>query len=227
MAFEHVARICFNYDENTFDLQSTCYQTVTKFQISRKEMFSNAICRGLMENLDESAAVLIPAVFGSREHIDSPKVFWNRSLQTLKEPCFSESITCEIFKLWSWSSCSKCVRFYLDWKNAIKISENVSGFWDNGVWTCLWNFSELWQRDLWAGVNLLPECPKISHLTKRDLFQLNFSWLNGKLRWKCCRANFGSVCRPWTRWLSTSVPKRDILAIQVTTFLGVNNFRNI
>ena len=33
-------------------------------------MFSNSICLGLMENLDESAAVLIWAVFVTREPVD-------------------------------------------------------------------------------------------------------------------------------------------------------------
>ena len=37
MVFERVPGIYVNYDENTCDRQSTCYQTVVKFQISLKE----------------------------------------------------------------------------------------------------------------------------------------------------------------------------------------------
>ena len=33
MAFEHVAGNFLNYDENTCDGQSMCYQTVLRFQI--------------------------------------------------------------------------------------------------------------------------------------------------------------------------------------------------
>ena len=33
MAFEPVARIYVNYDENTCDQQSTCYQIVLRFHI--------------------------------------------------------------------------------------------------------------------------------------------------------------------------------------------------
>ena len=33
MAFEHVAGNSVNYNENTCDGQSTCYQTVLKFQV--------------------------------------------------------------------------------------------------------------------------------------------------------------------------------------------------
>ena len=52
-----------------------CYQTVLRFHICLKEMFSNLIFLGLMENFDESAAVLISAVIVTSEHVDSPKVF--------------------------------------------------------------------------------------------------------------------------------------------------------
>ena len=50
MAFEHVAGVSLIYDENTCDPQSTCDQTNLSFQILLKEMFSNSICFGLMEN---------------------------------------------------------------------------------------------------------------------------------------------------------------------------------
>ena len=75
MAFEHVSGISRNYHENTCERHSTCYQTVLRFHIWLKEIFSNSICRGLMENSDESATVLISAMFVSRGYIDSPKMF--------------------------------------------------------------------------------------------------------------------------------------------------------
>ena len=51
-----------------------------------------------------------------------------------------------------------------------EIAVNVEGFWDNGVWTSLRNFSELWQEYMWVAVNMLRESPTISLLTKRDVF---------------------------------------------------------
>ena len=133
-----------------------------------------------------------------------------RDLSGIQGTNFSESLSSEIFKLWNWSVFSKCTKFYIDSKNGIKISENLYGVWDNGVWTCLWNFSELWQADMWVVVNVLPKCPKISHLTKRDVFLLKLSWFNRKLRWKCCRADFSIVRHPWRRWFSTGVLKREL-----------------
>ena len=75
MAFEHVAGISLNYEENTSDWQLTCYQKVLKFHVWLQEMFSNSICLVLTGNCDESVAVLISAVFVTREHVDSPYVF--------------------------------------------------------------------------------------------------------------------------------------------------------
>ena len=75
IAFEHVSGISRNCDENIWERESTSYQTVLKFHISQKEMFSNIVCLGLMENYDESASVLISAVTVTREDVHSLKVF--------------------------------------------------------------------------------------------------------------------------------------------------------
>ena len=75
MAFERAAGICRNYDKNRSDRQSTCYQRVLRFQVSLEKIFSNSTCLDLMENCNESAALLIWVVFVTREHVDSPNVF--------------------------------------------------------------------------------------------------------------------------------------------------------
>ena len=49
-AFEHVSGISRNCDENIWERQSTSYQTVLRLYISQKEVFSNSVCLGLMEN---------------------------------------------------------------------------------------------------------------------------------------------------------------------------------
>ena len=50
IASEPVAGIPLIYDDNTCELQSRCYQTVLRFRISLKEMFSNSIFPRLMDN---------------------------------------------------------------------------------------------------------------------------------------------------------------------------------
>ena len=71
ITFKHVAGISLNSHEETCDQQSPCYQTVLGFHTRLKEMFSNSICLGIMENYDEGAAVLISAVFVTHQHVDS------------------------------------------------------------------------------------------------------------------------------------------------------------
>ena len=75
MTFAHLAGISLNYDLNTCDWQSTCYQTVLRFHFWLKQTVSNSIYLAIMENYDESYAVLISAVFHTHENVDSPKVF--------------------------------------------------------------------------------------------------------------------------------------------------------
>ena len=65
----------------------------------------------------------------------------------------------------------------------------------------------------------------ISHLTKVDILQLNFSYVNEKLILKCFSAGSSSVWEPWTRLLSKLVLKEELTGIEVTTFVVVNNFQ--
>ena len=62
-------------DENTCDWQSTCYQTVLTFRISLTEISPNPMWVGSMEISDESASMVVSAVFNTREHVDPRKVF--------------------------------------------------------------------------------------------------------------------------------------------------------
>ena len=73
--FEPPAGISLIYEENTCDRQSTCYQTLLRFSILLREMFSNSIFPRLIENLEKRAPVQVPAVFGTCEHFDSRNVF--------------------------------------------------------------------------------------------------------------------------------------------------------
>ena len=52
-------------------------------------------------------------------------------------------------KLWSWSFFSKCAKFYVVFKNAIKISEKAFGFEDIYVWTCCKKLSQIWRENMW------------------------------------------------------------------------------
>ena len=66
MGFELVARNCAHCNGNTCYGQSTCEQTVLRFQIRLLQTSSNSIYPKRMEKQDNSGALLISAVFGTR-----------------------------------------------------------------------------------------------------------------------------------------------------------------
>ena len=76
---------------------------------------------------------------------------------------------------------SKFLKIYVDFKNAIKLEENVDGFEDNCVWSCDRSFCQLWQEHMWWAVNVLKSGPKISDLTKKNERQLNLFDINWTL----------------------------------------------
>ena len=86
-----------------------------------------------------------------------------------------------MFVFWRWSFSSKHSKFYVNFKNAIKLRKNVLGFQDNCGWPSCGNFSQLWQEYLWSAVNMLQNGTKISDPTKRHDTQLNLFDINRKL----------------------------------------------
>ena len=74
MASEDVVGNSLNYDENSWDRQSRCYQKVLRFQMRLTEICSSSICPLRMGNYDKSAAAQISAVLGTRERVDSQRV---------------------------------------------------------------------------------------------------------------------------------------------------------
>ena len=74
------------------------------------------------------------AVFGSRHHVDCPRMFWYKTSYALKFPRFSQSITSKAVKLGGSIFFSKSFKFSVDSGNGIKLCWKVLRFWD---W-CLW-----------------------------------------------------------------------------------------
>ena len=62
-------------------------------------MFSNSTCLGSKESYEKGAAMVISAMFNTREHGDSGRVFRNRSFSAFNKPHLSDSIISEISKL--------------------------------------------------------------------------------------------------------------------------------
>ena len=146
-----------------------------------REMFSNSISLAVKENYHKKDAAKIWAVLARREYCDSRKVFWNRSFFALKEAHILESISSKVFERSSWSFFSKCSKFHVDFKNAMKIPKVLFGFQDNCVWTGFWNLFQLWGEYMWSTVNVLTKSLYVLDLIQGDVFQLNLSWIKWRL----------------------------------------------
>ena len=84
-------------------------------------------------------------------------------------------------KVWRWSFVSKCSKKFLDFKNAMKVWENVFGPENNVVGTCGENSSLLSQEYMSAPFNVLEDGPNISDPTKRHDTQPSLFDVNRKL----------------------------------------------
>ena len=151
------------------------------------------------------------AVLGIRERFDYRMVFWKRRILVFKEVHFPESIISKIFRPSRWSFFLKCVKFHVDLKNALKISEIIFGFQDNRVWTGCVIFSHLWTEYMWSNVNVLTNSLYILDVIHRDVFQLNLSLINGKLGQKRFRGDLSSAWDPRTLWFLKCVLKQEVL----------------
>ena len=86
---------------------------------------------------------------------------------------FSESVISEIQNLWRSSFFSKYLKFHLDFKNVGKTCEKTFCFWENCIWIGMIKFSLLRTGYFSLAGNVLTSSPKIFHVNKTELIQLN------------------------------------------------------
>ena len=108
-----------------------------------------------------------------------------------------------------------------------KIPDNAFDILDNCIWTCCGKISQLSWQYIGSSVKVLKDSPKAWDLTKRDVFVLGLSEINGKVGQKHHHADFRSAMETLTRRLQKGTFKQELSCIEETTFLGVNNFRKI
>ena len=118
----------------------------------------------------------------------------------------------------------KCLKLTVDFENAVEKSEKIFTFLDNFIWIGSSKFSLLPGKYFLSGVNVLTSSLKISDITKKDFFQVQFSQSNEQSWQNYYRADSSSVWDPLTCWLSSGVLKRDSLDIYKRTYLAVYTF---
>ena len=148
--------------------------------ITVKQSFSHWLYLEFMGKKDNSDALLLSAMFGTREHVDYRMAFWSKTFQTFQWQPPSETIISVIIRLEHSSFFSKCSKFYAHFRNGIKNPEKVLRFSDKSVWTCCRKFCILRQEYLSTGVNVLANSFKIYDQSKADFFQLAFPGIHGK-----------------------------------------------
>ena len=76
------------------------------------------------------------------------------------------------------------------------------------------------------GSQCVTKHPKISHITKGDIFKIKVPQSDEKIWWKCSHEGFASVWDPLTRWLSKGVIEPCFLESYPTKFFTFGNFWN-
>ena len=117
-----------------------------------------------------------------------------------------------------------------NFQNFIYISKMKKNVWkkisllDNCIWIRCVKLSLLRRKYFSLTVNPFTSSPKILHITKRDLFQLNWPYSDQKI-WKKCRSlDFNSAWDRLPCCLWKDLPKPDLLDIRLTTSFAVCNF---
>ena len=131
---------------------------------------------------------------------------------------FSEFVPSEIQNLWESSFSSKYLKFIGNFKTPEKNSEKVFFFWCNCIWIGIINLALVRTGYFSSAANVLTSSPKIWHVIKRDVFQLN--WL-GSDQWiwqSCCDADFNSALTRLPCCFPKGSLKRGFLDIDLTTF---------
>ena len=123
-------------------------------------------------------------------------------------------------------SCFKMFKIWCTFQKWRKKFSKSFFFLDNFISIGCGKFSVVWRKYLSSAISLITNSPKISDITKRDIFQLHFPHSNEKIWSKCCRVDFSSLSNTLACWLSRGVLKRGPLAIYLTTSLTVRNFGN-
>ena len=110
------------------------------------------------------------------------------------------------------------MKFKLNFQNAVKNSEKNFCFWDNCIWIGIVKLSVLRTGYFSSAANVLTSSPKIVHVNKRDIFQLNRLGRDQWIWQWCCDSYFNIVWAhlPWC--LSKGRLKPDYLGIYLTIF---------
>ena len=126
---------------------------------------------------------------------------------------FSESVIPEIQNLWGSSFLSKCSKFDVYLKNAVKNWQKVLCFWDNCIWIGIVKLSLLKTGFFSSDASVLTTSPKIWYVKNRDFFQINCLGSDQWIWWTCCDEYFDSGSPRLPCFFSKGPLKREFFYI--------------
>ena len=141
--------------------------------MSIRGTFPNSTDLEVVTESDKYAVIQISTVLRQLYHVACRRVLWDVIFRHLSDHRFgvrnfgnTKSMRVMFF--------SKYLKFIVDFKNATKNWENVFCFWDNCFWIGIVKLSLLRTGYFSSAANVLTSSPKILHVNKRNVFQLNW-----------------------------------------------------
>ena len=125
--------LCY-FVENSGHWEAILLDAVLRFEIWLKGAPLSMISIRMMKTLSKSLLWHTCAVFGCRQHVDFPRMFWYKTSYALKFPGYSQSITSKILKLRGSIFFSKFWKFDIDSENGIKLCWKCFDFIDKSLW---------------------------------------------------------------------------------------------
>ena len=120
--------------------------------------------------------------------------------------------------------CSKIFKTHCTFQKCSKKLRKYFYFWDNCILICIVILPLLTTGYFSSAANVLRSCPKVLHVNKRDIFQLNWLWSFQWLWQMYCEEYLISAWARLPCFLSIGSLKQGFLDIYLTTFLESPNF---
>ena len=120
----------------------------------------------------------------------------------------------------------KILKILCKFQQRKKNGESSFCFLGNRIWSDCGKCSVLLKDFLSSAVNMLGNCPTISDITKRNMFQLYLPKSDEEIWSKCCRDDFMSVWDFLACWLSNDALKPGFLDIFLSASFRVHSFKN-
>ena len=201
-----------------------CWEALPKFSMSITETFYSLIALAVINEYDKGTVTQIPKGLRHVCHVACRRVLWNRTFWHLSNHVFGVGNFGNT-KAMRTSFFSKCLKFNIDFKNAVKISEKVFCFSDNLIWFGTVKLSLLRTGYFSLIANVLTSSTNVWHLRER-LFPTQFPWQWSMNMIKVLWCRFQKCLATFTMLLVERSSQTGLLRHLYDYVFAVRNFGN-